>query len=239
MVERFEHPRQMPRTRRDGRGLAALRWAGTTGDDRGDAPAERLLHDLRTDEVHVAVDRARGQDAAVTRDHLRGGAHHQIGMHARHDVRVAGLADGGNAAVANTDVRLDDSPVIDDDHAGDDGVGRTVGPGGARLAHRLAEHLAAAEDRLVACPPRTAAAVLGDLDEQIGVGEADAIAGGRTEQCGVAGTRELAHVLPSSFPGGVRDRPWTSRLPLSGTSETCCPIPGSKRTAVPAGMSSR
>ncbi len=160
-VERLQHARQVPGTRRHGGGLAALGRAGAAGDDRGDAAAERLLHDLRADQVDVTVDGARGDDAAVARDDLGGRSDHQVGMHAGHDVGVAGLADRDDAAVANPDVGLDDSPVVDDHRAGDDGVGRAVGPGRPRLAHRLAEHLAAAEDGLVArqsrdrrCGPR-------------------------------------------------------------------------------------
>ena len=53
-------------------------------------------------------------------------------------------------AVADADVGLDDAPVVEDDGAGDDEVGRALGAGGAGLAHRLADDLAAAEHGLVA-----------------------------------------------------------------------------------------
>ena len=130
----------------------------------------------------------------------------QVGVHAGHDVGVARLADRDDAAVTNADVGLDDSPVVDDHRAGDDGVGCTVGAGGAALPHRLAQHLAAAEHRLVACQSRAAAAVLGDLDEQVGVGQPDAVAGGGPEQCGVAGPRQLGHGA-SNRPGGLQAQP--------------------------------
>ncbi len=178
----------MPRTGGHGGGLAALGGPGAAGDDRGDSAAECLLHDLWTDQVDVAVDRAGRHDPAVSRDDLRRRADDQIGMHAGHGVRVARLADRDDAAVANTDVGLDDSPVVDDHHAGDDGVRCTVGPGRATLSHRLAQHLAATEHRLVARQPWAAAAVLGDLDEQVGVGQPDPVAGGRPEQRGVPGS---------------------------------------------------
>ena len=98
-----------------------------------------------------------------------------------------------------------------------------------RLAHRLAEHLAAAEDGLVAGPARAAAAVLGDLDEQVGVGQPDPVAGGGAEQRGVARAGQSSLTVAScaqalitsrSFPGGFSDSPYTSRVPPSGTSET-------------------
>ena len=82
-----------------------------------------------------------------------------------HGVRITGLTDRHDAAIANTDVGLDDPPVVDDHGTGDHRVRCAVGPGGAALPHRLAQHLAAAEDRLVAGQSRSAASVLGDLDE--------------------------------------------------------------------------
>ena len=42
-------------------------------------------------------------------------------------VRVAGLADADDAAVADADVGLDDAPVVDDQRVGDDGVDGAVG----------------------------------------------------------------------------------------------------------------
>ena len=45
---------------------------------------------------------------------------------ARLDVGIAGLADGGDAAVLDADVGLDDAPVVDDQRVGDDGVDRAL-----------------------------------------------------------------------------------------------------------------
>ena len=178
----------MPRTGGHGGRLAALRGPGSARDDRGDAAAEGLFHDLRTDQVDVAVDGARRQDPAVTGDDLCRRADDQIGVHAGHGVRVACLADRDDTAVANADVGLDDSPVVDDHRAGDDGVRCAVGPGCATLSHRFAEYLAAAEHGLVARQPWAAAAVLGDLDEQVGVGQSDPVSGGGSEEGGIAGS---------------------------------------------------
>ena len=46
---------------------------------------------------------------------------------ARLHVRVAGLADAGDAAVAQADVGLDDAGVVDDQRVGDDGVDGALG----------------------------------------------------------------------------------------------------------------
>ena len=49
-------------------------------DDRGDAAAERLFHDLRADQMHVTVDGARGEDQPVARDHFGGRADDEVGL---------------------------------------------------------------------------------------------------------------------------------------------------------------
>ena len=107
---------------RDRGGLGALGRAGAAADERGDAGGQRLGHDLRADEVHVAVDRAGGEDPAVAGDDLGARADHQVGVDAVHRVGVAGLAERDDPAVADADVGLDDAPVVEHDRAGDDGV---------------------------------------------------------------------------------------------------------------------
>jgi hypothetical protein len=69
----------------------------------------------------VAVDAAGGDDHALAGDDLGAGADDD--RHAGLDVRIAGLADAGDAAVLEADVGLDDAPVVDDQRVGDDGVG--------------------------------------------------------------------------------------------------------------------
>ena len=87
-----------------------------------------------------------------------------------------------------------------------------------RLAHRLADHLAAAEHGLVAGAARAAAAVLGDLDQQVGVGQPDPVAGGRAVQGGVARAGEmLSHRAARPTRRAVPARP--ARRP-SATSAT-------------------
>ena len=130
--------------------------------------------------------------------------------------------------------------------------------GGPGLAHRLADHLAAAEDDLVA-RLRAGAAVLLDLDQQVGVGEPDPVAGGRAVQRGVPAAVEQAHRgLPFSWRGGRaglrrvprrRSRPAIRRPARAGPARSGCRpartrstsrgMPGSNRTDVPAGTASR
>ena len=150
-------------------------------------PEASASSQLRTDEMDVGVDAAGGEDLALAGDDLRAGADDDgdVGL----DVGVAGLADGGDAAVAQADVGLHDAPVVDDQRVGDDGVDRAFGLGGLRLAHAVADHLAAAELHFLAVGGEVAF----NFDEQIGVGEADAVAGGGAEHVRVGGAGEAGH----------------------------------------------
>ena len=94
--------------------------AGAAADHGGDAAHQRFFDLLRADEVDVGVDAAGGEDHAFTGDDFGAGADGDgdVGL----DVRVAGLADGGDAPVLEADVGLDDAPVVDDQRVGDQGV---------------------------------------------------------------------------------------------------------------------
>src|SRR5262249_34334412 len=114
--------------------------------------------------------------------------------------------------------------------------------------------LAAAELDLVAVHGE----VLLDLDEDVRVCEAHAIAHGRAVEIGVLPAREAQAHEPaprnparaafetaagrrasSTRPSLSALSPWTSRSPASSTRVTTFSSPGSKRTAVPAGTLSR
>ena len=166
-----------------------------------------------------------------------------------HDAGVAGLADRRDAAVANADVRLVDAGAVDDDDRRDDEIGRAGARHERRLPHAVADHLPAAELRLLAVDREVAL----DAHDQIGVGQANPIAGGRAVVVGVGATgssfitrRERPRARPgrlvaasSSGPLTSPFSPWTWRAPPSATSSTSRSSPGSKRTAVPAAMLSR
>ena len=125
------------------------------------------------------VEAAGGEDLAFARDHL--GAGPDDDGDAGLDVRIAGLADRRDQPVLQADVGLHDPPVIEDDGVGDDGVDGAARVGRLRLPHAVADHLAAAELHLLA----VSCEVLLDLDDELRVGEADAIAGRGAEHFGV------------------------------------------------------
>ncbi len=189
---RLEHAPDVPGARRAGGGVGAGRGAGAAAQHGGDAGAERLLDLLRADEVDVAVEAAGGQDLALARDRLGRRADDDVDAGLR--VGIARLADAGDPPVLDTDVGLDDAPVVEDQGVGDHGVDRALLAGPLRLAHAVADHLAAAELDLLAVDR----AVVLDLDEQLGVGEADPVADGRPEHVGVGVTGDLARHAASS-----------------------------------------
>ena len=165
---------------------------------------------------------ARGQDAPLAGDDLGRRADLQRRVDAVHHVRVAGLAERDDPARRDADVALDDAPVVEHDHVRDHEVRRAVHA--RALEHRLADRLAAAEHRLVAAE----AAVLLDLEPQVGVGEPQPVADRRPVERAVARARDLSP-QPRHLPRARRARP-------ASTSRSA---PGSKRTDVPAGTSSR
>ena len=132
--------------------------------------------------MDVAVEAARGENLAFAGDDLGAGADHDgdAGL----DVRIAGLANAGDAAVLEADIGFHHAPVIKDQHIGDHGVDRAFGVRCLRLPHAVADHLAAAELHLLAGDGE----ILLHLDDEIGVGEAHAIPRGGTEHVGIDGT---------------------------------------------------
>ena len=178
-IRRLDHAAEMPGPGRAGGGVGAGRRAGAAAEHRGDAGHQRLVDLLRADEMDVGVEAAGGEDFSLAGDDLGAGADDDgdAGL----DVGIAGLADGGDAAVLDADVGLHDAPVVEDQRIGDDGVDRALLVGDLRLAHAVADHLAAAELHLLAIDGE----ILLDLDDQIGVGQPHAVAGGGPEHVGI------------------------------------------------------
>ncbi len=202
-VRRLHHPPQVPGPRGAGGGQRAMRGAGAAAQHRGQAGMQRILDLLRADEMDVAVKAPRRQDAPLARDGL--GARTDDDVHAGLRVGVARLADGMDAPVAQADIGLVDAGMIHDQRIGDDGVDRALGPRALRLAHAVADHLAATEFHLFAVDGgvRPGAPVHGgpdvqgrqvafDLDDQVGIGQTHPVAGGGAIHVGIGGTGNAA-----------------------------------------------
>jgi len=168
----------------------------------------------------LRVDSARRQDQALSGDRLGGDTHHQPRRHARHGVGVSRLADPGDASVLDADVRFVDPGPVQDERVGDHAVQRLRVGGAGLLSLAVAQHLAAAELALVA----VGGEVPLHLRDQRGVPQPHAVAGGGAVEVRIVAAIDApAHDLAPA--------------PANGTSCTVLLSPGSKRTAVPAGMS--
>jgi hypothetical protein len=148
----------------------------------------------------VGVDRAGGHDQPGAVHELGRRSDDQCRVDAVHDVGVAGLADPDEPPVADADVGLDDAPVVEHHDVGHHQIRRAPGTRGVRLALRLPAGLATTEDGLVAPD----AVILLDLDEQIGVGQAQPVAGRRAQHRHVHLPLDLSH---RSAPGTRRGSP--------------------------------
>ncbi len=156
--------------------------------------------------MDVGVEAAGGEDLALARDHLGAGADDD--GDARLDVGIAGLADRMDEPVLDADVGLDDPPVVEDQRVGDHGVDRAAGSRDLRLAHAVADHLAAAELHLLAISGE----ILLDLDHKLGVGEPDPVAHSRPEHVGVSAAGKGGRGQRGSWAWGapIRARRGTS-----------------------------
>ena len=129
--------------------------------------------------MDMHVEAAGGDDLAFTGDHFGTGTDDD--RDAGLDIGIAGLADGGDPPVPDADIGFDDAPVIDDQRVGDDGIDGAVPARHLRLAHAVADDLAAAELHFLAVDR-----VVGfDLHDQFGIGKADAVAGRGAEHGGI------------------------------------------------------
>ncbi len=118
------------------------------------------------------------------------------------------LADADDPPVLEPDIGLDDAPVIDDQRVGDHRVHSPLGARRLGLAHAVADHLAAAELDLLAI----AGAIILDLEDEVGIGEAEPVADRGPVHVGIGLPADpIRH--QSSPPMTFWLKPQTSRLP--------------------------
>ncbi|KAI3488240.1 hypothetical protein L1887_47779 [Cichorium endivia] len=176
-VERYavggdHHAAQLVLARRARRGARAGGRTRAAADERRDSRGERLLVQVRTDVVHVRIDRSRRHNVLFARNHLGARADHEVRVDTIHDGWIARLADAHDVAGADANVRLDDPPPVDDQRVDHHHIQhRRIAPA-RRLAHAVADHLAAAELELVAVDR----VVLLHLEPQRAVGQPHAVA---------------------------------------------------------------
>ena len=107
---------------------------GAAADHGGDAGHQRFVDLLRADEMDVGVDAAGGDDQPSPA--MTSVPAPMTMVDAGLDVRIAGLADAGDAAVLDADVGLDDAAGVEDQRVGDHDIDalrpRRAGPGPCR-----------------------------------------------------------------------------------------------------------
>ena len=183
--------------------------------------------------MDMCIHAACGDDHAFTSDDLGGATdgHRHIGL----NIRIASLADAGDATFLDADIGFDNAPVIKNHRIGDHGI-HHFPMCSLRLTHAVANHLSTAEFHFLA----VGRVIFFDLDEELSVGQTDAISCRRTKHFCVGLARYLAHQMASfSLPITFALNPYTLRSPARATSSTVRSWPGSKRTAVPAAILSR
>src|SRR5690606_24375007 len=128
----------------------ARRGPGAASTERAVAVARRRVGLCGAYIVEVRADAASGQDQAFTCDHPGVDADDQVRVNARHNVRIAGLADAGDLTVLDANVSFHDAGVVDDQSIGDHAIERSRRVNAGRLTHAVADDLAGAENALVA-----------------------------------------------------------------------------------------
>jgi hypothetical protein len=154
---------------------------GAAAEHGGDAGVEGVVDLLGADEVDVAVDAARGEDAALGGDDLRAGADGMVTPGCVSGLPALPIAWMRPSRRRRRPCRR---PVQSRIRALVSTVSAApFGAGELGLAHAVADDLAAAELDLLAVGGEVAL----DLDDQVGVGEADPVAGRGAVHVGVGG----------------------------------------------------
>ncbi|KPW91216.1 Uncharacterized protein ALO75_05351 [Pseudomonas syringae pv. coryli] len=166
-----------------------------TADQCGQTCRQRVIAELRGVEMHMHVDTAGGDDQALGIAYGRGDAADQLRVYAVHDLRVAGLANGHDLAVLDTDVAFDDADHrVDDQRVADqhiEGAVSAVMPG--HQAHAVTQRLATAVQALIAGHR----VVELDFGQQRGVAQAHGIASRGAVHGGVFLARHRCHASGS------------------------------------------
>ena len=182
ILNRFEHPSDIPRSRCTGGRVGPGGRAGSPAEHGGDTRRQGFGDLLGTDKMNMGINAAGGQNFALAGQNLRSGANDQFGRDTLHQEGIAGLADAANPAVFHSNVGFYNAPVVNHGRIGNHQVRRALGRGlDGRLPHAVANDLAAAELHLIS----QMGMILLDFNYQIGVGQPDPVANGRPEHGGI------------------------------------------------------
>src|SRR5690554_1810769 len=202
-VHGLQYLADVPGARGTGGGVGAGGRAGATAEHGGHAAHQGFFHLLGADEVDVGVDAAGGEDFAFTGDDFGAGADDDGDVWL--GVRVAGFADGGDAAFLDAHVGFDDAPPVEDEGVGDHGVHHRL-VAALALAHAVADDFTAAEFYFVA----VVGVVFFHFYPQFGVAQADSVPYGGAVHVGVGLSADF-HLIPRCNLGAGAGRVRLSR----------------------------
>jgi len=147
----FEHTADVPGTGGASGSVGAGCGTGASACHGCDTAGKGFVDLLGADEVDVGVESAGGDDVTFAGNHFGGGSDDHVGVDAILNAGVPAVADADNVAVFYADIRFDYALFgVEDSGVGDYEVERVVVGGEGRLAHAVADDLAAAEFDFVA-----------------------------------------------------------------------------------------
>src|SRR5690348_15323699 len=133
----------MPWTWRTGSGQRAVCGTGATTKQCRDARIQSMLDLLWADEMNVSIDATGSHDLALGCNDFGAGSDDDV--NARLDVGIASFAYCADPPVADANVGLHDTPVIENDCIGDHGVNGAGRAAQLALTHAVTDDLTAAE----------------------------------------------------------------------------------------------
>ena len=160
----------MPGARRASRRIGTRRRPSPSTKHGGYATHECLFDLLRTDEVNMRINTACSENTVLTSDDLCAGSNHNI--NARLRIRIARFTDGVNPPIFQSDVCLDNSPMVDDHRIGNHGIDSDLARGLA-LPHPITDDLSPTKFHLIT----VVGSIRFDLDPKRCICESKAISG--------------------------------------------------------------
>ncbi len=162
----------VPRTWCAGRGIGAGGWAGPSAEHRRNARGERIPILLRTDKMNMRFHATRRHDAALRGDSFRTGPDLHSFRHVRHQIGIPGFANADDAPIFNPDIRLDDTPMVENDCVRDDRIERAACAARPwRLAHAIPQYFPTAKHRLISIRRK----IIFNFDQQLGISQPDSV----------------------------------------------------------------
>src|SRR5262245_56255934 len=134
----------------------------------------------------MRIDAAGSDNAAFACDYLgsRSDNYFDVRLH----IGIAGLAYCGNTSILDGNIGLRNSPVIENQCVGDDGIDCALTTGTLRLTHAVADDFSASKLHLLAISRE----VILNLDDEVGIGEAHLVTDRRAKHLRIFGTAHFA-----------------------------------------------